>query len=436
MESKEGGLFSHDPAIFYDEKSKYYYIYSTDTAPKFREGIGGQIRRSKDLVHFEYIGTALKEVPEEVKELTGVRNIWAPDIIKVGDEYRLYYSASTFGSQNSVIGLAVADNPQGPFIHRGIAVHTTSDSPVNAIDANPVREEETGEYYLVYGSFRGGIRLLHLNAKTGLPDEEGYGKVLACRARKSCDTAIEGPYIHYNKETGYYYLFVSYDSLSNVYNVRVGRSRTLSGPYIDHNGRRMDDMAFPANHVGLKITTGYSLKKGTGFMALGHNSVLETDDGWFMVCHARYEHDPRISTLNIRRMVFDKEGWPAVSPCLYAGESEEVVPKVMLVGSYQRIDFVLDVKRLCEQPSDMEIRADGTVKVGDLTGSWEYDEATGWLLIIIADAVERLRALNASHREEGGSTVALTGHNDAGIGVWAVKHAKNQDQGLVTRLFA
>ena len=70
MESKEGGLFSHDPAIFYDEKSKYYYIYSTDTAPKFREGIGGQIRRSKDLVHFEYIGTALKEVPEEVKELT------------------------------------------------------------------------------------------------------------------------------------------------------------------------------------------------------------------------------------------------------------------------------------------------------------------------------------------------------------------------------
>ena len=84
----------------------------------------------------------------------------------------------------------------------------------------------------------------------------------------------------------------------------------------------------------------------------------------------------------------------------------------------------------------MEIRADGTVKVGDLTGSWEYDEAAGWLLIIIAGAVERLRALNASHREEGGSSVALTGRNDAGIGVWAVKHTKNQNQVLVTRRFA
>lgn len=57
-------------------------------------------------------------------------------------------------------------------------------------------------------------------------------------------------------------------------------------------------------------------------------------------------------------------------------------------------------------------------------------------LIIIAGAVERLRALNASHREEGGSTVVLTGRNDAGIGVWAVKHTKNQNQVLVTRRFA
>ncbi len=436
MESKDGGLFSHDPAIFYDEKSKYYYTYGTDTAPRFRDGIGGQIRRSKDLVHFEYIGTAVREIPKEVKELTNVRNIWAPDIIKVGEEYRLYYSASTFGSQNSVIGLAVADNPEGPFEHRGIAVHTTPDSPVNAIDANPVREEETGEYYLVYGSFWGGIRLLHLDAKTGLPDEEGYGRVLACRPRKSCDTAIEGPYIHYNRETGYYYLFVSYDSLTNVYNVRVGRSKKLEGPYVDHNGRRLDDLSLPANHVGLKLTTGYSLKKGTGFMALGHNSVLETENGWFMVCHARYENDPRISTLNIRRMVFDEDGWPAVSPCLYAGETQETVPRDKLIGSYQRIDFVLDVKRLCEQPIPMELKADGSVKAADLTGSWSYDEETGWLEVIIGGAVEKLRALHATHREECGSTVALTGRNDAGIGVWAVKHTKKPEQGLAVKRFA
>ena len=43
--------------------------------------------------------------------------------------------------------------------------------------------------------------------------------------------------------------------LTNVYNVRVGRSRKLEGPYLDHNGRRLDDMTCPANHVGLKLTT-------------------------------------------------------------------------------------------------------------------------------------------------------------------------------------
>ena len=166
METKEGGLFSHDPAIYYDAEREYYYTYSTDAGPKSWERAGGQIRRSKDLIHFEYLGTALKDglIPEEVMALTNARGIWAPDIIKEGGEYRLYYSASTFGSQHSVIGLAVADNPEGPFVHRGIVVHTTPDSPVNAIDANLVREEGTGQHYLVYGSFWGGIRLLKLDS--------------------------------------------------------------------------------------------------------------------------------------------------------------------------------------------------------------------------------------------------------------------------------
>lgn len=423
MEAVEGGLFSHDPAIYFEDSTGYYYTYSTDAGPKCRERVGGQIRRSKDLVHFEYLGTALKDgvIPAEVEKLTHAKGIWAPDIIKVGEEYRLYYSASTPGSQHSVIGLASADNPEGPFVHRGIVVHTTPESPVNAIDANLIREEETGDIYMVYGSFWGGIRLLRLNAETGLAAEEGYGRVLACRDRKSCDTAIEGPYVRYNRATGYYYLFVSYDSLSNVYNVRVGRSRTLAGPYLDRDGRALTDTMLPANHVGLKITTGYSFLPGTGFMALGHNSVLERDDSWFMVCHARYEKDPRLHCLNVRRMVFDEEGWPLVSPCLYQGEEMAVVPSAELAGTYKRIDFVLDVKKLCETPIDMVLMTDGTCRVGDLKGSWSYEEKKGSLTVIVNGAVEHYRALPATNRELGGATVALTGRNEAGIGVWACK---------------
>ena len=423
MERETGGLFSHDPAVYYDEIRKNYYIYSTDSGPKCREQVGGQIRRSKDLINFEYIGTALNDgiIPEEVRTLTNARGVWAPDIIKEGTEYRLYYSASTFGSQNSVIGLAVSESPEGPFIHRGIVVHTTPDSPVNAIDANLVREEKTGDHYLIYGSFWGGIRILKLDKRTGLAATLGYGDVIACRNKKSCDGAIEGAYIRYNKQTGYYYLFVSYDSLFTVYNVRVGRSRELSGPYLDHNGNPMDSMELPANHTGLKITTGYSFKEGMGFLALGHNSVLETDTGWFLVCHARYEKDPRLHTLNVRRMVFDSDGWPVVSPCLYHGETEEIVPKEELPGEYLRIDFVLDVKQLCEKPISMNLYADGKCKVGAVEGIWNYNENSGIITLTANGAVEKMRALRGTNREEGGRTVALTGRNQSGIGVWAMK---------------
>ncbi len=423
MEQFEGGLFSHDPAIFYDEASKMYYTYSTDAGPKGRECVGGHIRRSKDLIHFEFLGAALKDakIPDEVQQITGARNVWAPDIIKEGNEYRLYYSASTFGSQNSIIGLAVSDLPEGPFEHRGIVVHTTFASPVNAIDANPVRDEETGEHYMVYGSFWGGIRIIKLNRATGLADEEGYGIEIARRPRLSCDTAIEGPYIKYNPKTGYYYLFVSYDSLSNAYNVRVGRSKKLTGPYYDHNGVDMTDLTKPANHVGLKLTTGYSFKEGTGFLALGHNSVLRQGNDWYMVCHARYEKDPRMHALNVRKMLWDDAGWPLVSPCLYDGEKEGGLTAADLVGDYLRIDFVLDVKCLCERPSRMSLFADGGCKVGDLNGRWSYDAARNDLMVVLNGAIEHYQALRSTDHEEGGETIALTGRNDANIGIWGKK---------------
>lgn len=112
------------------------------------------------------------------------------------------------------------------------------------------------------------------------------------------------------------------------------------------------------------------------------------------------------------------------------------MPEAELCGSYQRIDFVLDVKRLCEQPIPMELNADGSLKVADLTGTWSYNERTGWIEIVIGGAIEKLRALRATHREEGGATIAFTGRNDAGIGVWAVKHTKQPREKIAVRRFA
>lgn len=331
-----------------------------------------------------------------------------------------YYSASTFGSQYSLLGLAEADSPEDPFVHKGIVLKTTPESPVNAIDANIIIEENTGEHYMVYGSFWGGIRLLKLDKETGFAAEEGYGLNIAKRSRAAIG-AVEGPYIRFNKATGYYYLFVSYDSLSDFYNVRVGRSKTLAGSYLDFHGNEMTDISLPANHVGLKITSGYSFKPKMGFIALGHNSVLNKNNEWFLVCHARYEKDNRRHCLNVRKMLFTKDGWPIVSPALYSGELLTQTPENEAAGKYLRIDFVQDAKNLAERPSYMELYPDNTAKIGDAKGKWSLDSEESRLIIMYLGTTAEYYILLSEDREESGNTYMLTGMNQSGNCIWCKK---------------
>lgn len=69
----------------------------------------------------------------------------------------------------------------------------------------------------------------------------------------SVQGAIEGPYIIYNPKFKKYYLFVSYDSLFNDYNVRVGRSDKITGPYVDYNGKLMTDIESPLLKLELRF---------------------------------------------------------------------------------------------------------------------------------------------------------------------------------------
>lgn len=459
------GHFCHDPAIFYDESDHLFYLYSTDAGPNAINPAGGQIRFSRDLIDFNYIGVALEDgVPKEVKEYTNASGIWAPDIVKVDKEYRLYYSASTFGSQQSAIGLAVSNSPTGPFIHKGFVIKTTPDSPVNAIDANIVIEEETGCHYLVYGSFWGGIRILKLDNDTGFALDDGYGVSIAKR-NKSVDGAIEGPYIRYNPDTKYYYLFVSYESLSNHYNVRVARSKSIIGPYLDYFGNDMTSQDGNPYEIGLKITTGYSFKEGTGWLAFGHNSVLHRKDSndWFLVCHARTEANPYFHSLHVHKMLWTIDGWPIISPFQYAGEGMQPIPKEVIPGTYARVTFEQNMDHIITPFTTMELQTDGTCTLDFtpvqcakdysntlpekfrthepllvpaalefsslqqdhtkenagkilLDGTWELDGYT--LTIKYESTIETIFLLPSWDYEEDTNTLALTGINQNGICIW------------------
>ena len=188
--NKKLGLWlTHDPAVFKDPKTNNYYIYCT----------GAICQKSSDLVHWEMIGKVVDAPPAESREWVGGDDIWAPDIVKVGDEYRLYCSNSSWGVRQSCIFLAVANDAEGPFVPRGCVLKTSDEFPVNAIDANIITDIGTGEMYMIYGSFWGGCYALELDKETGLAKNTGIG---TCVARRPLwmSGGIEGPYMIYHPD--------------------------------------------------------------------------------------------------------------------------------------------------------------------------------------------------------------------------------------------
>ena len=306
----------HDPAIFYDEVSGNYYTYST----------GAICQKSKDLVHWQEIGKVVERPPQESVEWTGSEDIWAPDIVKVGKEYRLYCSNSSWGVRQSCIFLAVADCPEGPFEPKGCVLKTTEKFPqsvTNAIDANIIEDAKTGEQYMLYGSFWGGCHVLKLNKTTGFAEEEGIGVCIA-RRPKWQSGSMEGPYMVYNAQNNYYYLFVSYGSLTREggYQMRVFRSKTVDGEYVDMNGAypgMWDDNAA----YGLKLSGNYYLPGlNKAYMATGHNSAFVDEDGKkYIVYHTRFDNGQEYHEPRVHQYFLNQDGWPCMLPYATDGET-------------------------------------------------------------------------------------------------------------------
>lgn len=406
----------HDPAIYHDPVSKDYFLYCTDA----------RILRSHDMINWISLGKALEEPPANAQEWTGSKAIWAPDIVKVGEEYRLYCSNSSFGVQQSCIFLAVSDKPEGPFQSKDIVFRSSDQINVNAIDANIVEDVQTGRQYMVYGSFWGGCHILELDKQTGLakngPDEPG---ICVARRPKWADTAIEGPYIIYNPDTGYYYLFVSYASLKSDYNIRVGRSRNITGPYLDHNGRDMTDLSDEDATLGYMIACGYKFDDDpVGYMGPGHNSVLrDFNNEWYLVSHIRphnFRHGEP-STLQIRKMLWSSDGWPLASPELYTGEKLQPVTEQLLCGKYERIKLVPMVPQGMLTSVRMTLNPDGTGYLADsIRIRWEL---TGehFLKVQYSSYTEEFQVLAAWDYEAWKPTLVLTGTDQKHICIWGKK---------------
>lgn len=404
----------HDPAIFEDPTTKSFYIYGTT-------GIG---YTSTDLVHWKPLGTVVDSVLDEAQEWTKSDQIWAPDIVKVGDEYRLYCSNSSWGVQQSCIFIATADNPAGPFIPKAAALKTDDQNIVNGIDANIIEDYKTHQQYMVYGSFWGGIHILELDKATGIPyPGQGIGTQLACRPLWN-NGAIEGPYIIYHPDTEYYYLFVSYGSLTCDYNIRVGRSKNVTGPYLDYNGKSMTNLDDEDCTTGLMISCGYKWLNGQAFMGPGHNSVLLRENGdMFLVNHIRklaFNADPGPGLLQIRKMVMTPDGWPIALSQPYNAETLLTVRDSLLYGEYERIELRPSLPQGIQHAHPMTIFEGGRLAIASIIGTWERTGPTT-LLLRYGPVTEYVHFEKGLDKENNQTTVIMGGLTSQGICTWAKK---------------
>lgn len=408
-----GLWMTHDPAIYHDPVSQNYYIYST----------GAICKRSKDLLHWESLGKVVNDPPEESVNWTKSHDIWAPDIVKAGNEYRLYCSNSSWGVRQSCIFLAVSDTPEGPFTPRGCVLKTSDALPVNAIDANIIEDTASGRQYLLYGSFWGGCHILLLDKETGLAAENGIGTCVARRPAWT-DCSIEGPYMIYYSETKYYYLFVSYGSLKSDYNIRIGRSRNITGPFYDFHGRDMTDVNDDDCSIGLMISCGYRWFDGTPYMAPGHNSVLRDDDGrMFLVSHIRemnFKPEPEPSTMQIRQLYMTPDEWLIAAAQPYAGEMLQVLSEDDFIGNYERIALTPSIPQgiMCAHP--MRLMKNGRMECCSVIGTWKM--VSDYTLTIQYGAItEFIIASPAWDKELERPTLMLSGLSSKGICTWYKK---------------
>jgi len=312
-QSASRGIVTRDPSSIVKCNDEYWVFYTGRGVPSYH---------SKDLVKWERGPSVFKSAPEWITGIVPENRdmiYWAPDIIKLGDRYLLYYSVSSMGKMTSAIGLATTPtlDPNDPAYHwtdQGFVVRTQegqAGDAYNAIDPSVFHDSE-GSLWLTFGSYWTGIKLIQLDSLTGkriAPDSKMHSLAY--------NDSIEASYLC--RHDDYYYLFVNWGSccrgVESTYNIRVGRSKTVTGPYVDKAG---NDLLHSGGSLFLATTNGPLIGPGHAgtLAALGRQWFTSDFEGAFQMGGR--------ATLAIMPLHWNGDGWPeATVPDASASNSAE-----------------------------------------------------------------------------------------------------------------
>jgi arabinan endo-1,5-alpha-L-arabinosidase len=296
-----------DPAVL-RAPDGFYYAYATQTQ---RDGrwLNIQVARSSDLVHWQHLGDAL---PARPGWAATTQDFWAPDVVRDGRRYVMYYSAKpdTADERHGLcLGVATASSPAGPFTDMGHPLQC-GHGFVN-IDPMAFDDPATGKRLLYWGSGFAPIKVQQLarDRMSFAPGSSARDLVPANPVKDAFPVLVEGSWVIHRG--GYYYLFYSGDNCCGPkanYAVMVARSKSAMGPF------ETLEQATGKPHSIILEKRGY-------WIAPGHNSVITDSAGndW-MLYHAVDARRPRETAkdeLNTRRvMLIDRikwvDGWPVM----------------------------------------------------------------------------------------------------------------------------
>lgn len=465
VKSNQAKVSVHDPSIeVFDGR---YYIFGSHMTGAY----------SDDMQTWTYIGKTYNDKNPLFNNLfeeglgifdysgdygDGSYAVWAEDVIynEAMGKYMMYFcTSSTYIKSN--LCFATADAPEGPYtyqgplLYSGFTAETIDQTDVydyvseefaaenylelngeydndfwpNCIDPAPFFDAD-GRMWMTYGSWSGGIFLIELDPETGLvihpeADPENnvdayFGKRLMGGGHKS----IEGPYIEYDAEAGYYYLYVSYGALqqNGGYQIRVFRSETVDGDYVDMNGQ-YPTMGYNHSYYGLKLSGNYNLPSlKYAYMATGGQSTFIDEDGKRYCCfHSRFKDNGEHHEPVVKQLFINEEGWPVMAPYKTNGEtiSETGYDMAEVVGDYYFINQGMKINADIEEPVMITLNEDGTVS-GSVIGTWAMKDGS-YYMHLTYDEVEYSGVFCAMKDQTGVDvmTFSAVGDNQS---IWGVKY--------------